>query len=121
MLVKSELHSAIKAAIQKQGLSQKDAGALLGWGQPDVSKIMNDRFSQHSVERLMKAALDLGLTLSFGVGPARTKGEAGRVGLVALGAAAVPARKASVARPARKPAKSGGSRMSSASNHAAAE
>lgn len=121
MLVKSELHSAIKAAIHKQGLSQKDAGALLGWGQPDVSKIMNDRFSQHSVERLMKAALDLGLTLSFGVGPARAKEEAGRVGLVGLGSSAAPTRKASATRSTRKPARSGRARMSSAANHVVAE
>jgi len=82
MLLKSELHSAIKAAIVANGWNQKQAGERLGWGQPDVSKIMNDRFSQHSVERLIKAALDLGLTVSFGVAAAKSKREAGRVALV---------------------------------------
>ncbi len=83
MLVKSELHTAIKKAILAQGWSQKIAGEKLGWGQPDVSKIMNDRFSQHSVERLLKAALDLGLLVSFGIAAPSRKAEAGRVALVA--------------------------------------
>lgn len=82
LLIKSELHSAIKAEIEKLGLSQKQAGEKLGWGQPDVSKVMNDRFVQHSVERLIKAALDLGLTVSFGVGAPESSKQAGRIAMV---------------------------------------
>lgn len=120
MLVKSELHSAIKAAIQRNGWNQKQAGERLGWGQPDVSKIMNDRFSQHSVERLIKAALDLGLTVSFGVAEPRSKREAGRIALVERARVAAPARKAAAPRTSRRPAKS--SRVqSSAAAYAAAE
>lgn len=122
MLVKSELHSAIKAAIQKNGWSQKVAGERLGWGQPDISKIMNDRFSQHSVERLLKAALDIGLTVSFGVGIARSKREAGRIGLVELGRSAVPAGKSAVTRVTRRQIKVGRDRKAAAATaHAAAE
>jgi predicted XRE-type DNA-binding protein len=121
MLVKSELHSAIKAAILKNAWSQRHTGEQLGWGQPDVSKIMNDRFSQHSVERLIKAALDLGLTVSFGVGAARSKREAGRIGLVELARSAAATRKTGAVRATRRPAKPGRSRAASAATHAAAE
>lgn len=121
MLVKSELHSAIKAAILKHGWSQKAAGERLGWGQPDVSKIMNDRFSQHSIDRLLKAALELGLAVSFGVGAARSKGEAGRIGLVELSRPGVPARNAAVARATRRPAKPSRAHRPAAAAHAAAE
>jgi predicted XRE-type DNA-binding protein len=98
MLVKSELHSAVKKAILAQGWSQKVAGEKLGWGQPDISKIMNDRFSQHSVERLLKAALDLGLLVSFGIAVPSRKAEAGRIALVERGPAVAPARKTAAKR-----------------------
>jgi predicted XRE-type DNA-binding protein len=121
MLVKSELHSAIKAAILKNGWNQKQAGEHLGWGQPDVSKIMNDRFSQHSVERLIKAALDLDLTVSFGVGTAKSKREAGRIGLVEIARSAAATRKSDAARAPRRPVKTGRARASSAATYAVAE
>lgn len=118
-LIKSELHTAIKAAITKQGWNQKQAGEKLGWGQPDVSKIMNDRFSQHSVERLIKAALDLGLTVSFGVAAPRAKSHSGRVALVAR-IAAKP--KSVISRTRRPAAKKGKARLAlSPAQHAAAE
>lgn len=98
MLVKSELHSAIKKAILAQGWSQKVAGEKLGWGQPDISKIMNDRFSQHSVERLLKAALDLGLLVSFGIDVPSRKAEAGRIALVERVPAAASVRKTAIKR-----------------------
>lgn len=110
MLVKSELHSAIKAAIQRNGWNQKQAGERLGWGQPDISKIMNDRFSQHSVERLIKAALDLGLTVSFGVAAPGSKREAGRIALVERAPSAASSRKASATRASRRPARKSGAR-----------
>lgn len=121
MLVKSELHSAIKAAILKHGWSQKAAGERLGWGQPDVSKIMNDRFSQHSIDRLLKAALELGLAVSFGVGTARSKREAGRVGIVELGRSAALAKAPAATRAAHRPAKPGRAHRPATATHAAAE
>jgi predicted XRE-type DNA-binding protein len=121
MLVKSELHSAIKAAILKHGWSQKAAGERLGWGQPDVSKIMNDRFSQHSIDRLLKAALELGLAVSFGVGTARSKGEAGRIGLVELSRPGLPAKAPAATRPAQRSTKPGRAHRPAAAGHAAAE
>ncbi len=121
MLVKSELHSAIKKAILAQGWSQKVAGEKLGWGQPDVSKIMNDRFSQHSVERLLKAALDLGLLVSFGVAAPSRKIEAGRIALVERSLAVAPVRKNATKRtlPARGKRSTRTARLPA--HHAAAE
>ncbi len=79
LLVKSELQSAIKQAIADHGWTQKQASEKLGWGQPDISKILNDRFMQHSVDRLLRAAFDLGLSVQFGVSRPVGKSEAGRV------------------------------------------
>jgi predicted XRE-type DNA-binding protein len=120
LLVKSELNAAIKAGIAKAGWTQKQAGEALGWSQPDISKIMNDRFVQHSIDRLLKAALDLGLTVSFGIDLPAKKTEAGRVALIEAPAAP----RASSARPAAKPAakrRKGGPAARIASSLAAAE
>ena len=121
MLVKSELHTAIKKAVLAQGWSQKIAGEKLGWGQPDVSKIMNDRFSQHSVERLLKAALDLGLLVSFGVTAPSRKAEAGRVALVERSPAIAAARREAAKRPSPARGKRSARTARLPAHHAAAE
>lgn len=107
LLVKSELNAAIKAGIAKAGWTQKQAGEALGWSQPDISKIINDRFVQHSIDRLLKAALDLGLTVSFSIAQPATKKEAGRVALVeATTASRMPSAR-TAAKPAAKRRKGG--------------
>ena len=50
---KAELTRKLYQRIKAVGLSQVDAGKLLGVKQPDVSKLMNGRFTGFSVERLL--------------------------------------------------------------------
>jgi predicted XRE-type DNA-binding protein len=79
MLLKAELNRALKDAIVAAGWTQAKAGEAMGWAQPDVSQLMNDRFVRFSLDRLVQAALDLGLSISFGVGRPQSRAQASRV------------------------------------------
>lgn len=114
MLLKAELNRAIKDAIVAAGWTQVKAGENLGWAQPDVSQLMNDRFVRFSLDRLVQAALDLGLSIHFGVERPKTKTAASRVVL---------ARWSDIhsTRPRAKPARRAVSRRKSAGQSLAAE
>jgi predicted XRE-type DNA-binding protein len=51
--VKAELTRQIYKRIKALGLTQMQAGDRLGIGQPDVSKLMNARFTGYSTDRLI--------------------------------------------------------------------
>ncbi|MGD0138895.1 MAG: helix-turn-helix transcriptional regulator [Tepidisphaeraceae bacterium] len=51
--VKAELTRQIYNRIKAMGLTQVQAGERLGIGQPDVSKLMNARFTGYSTDRLI--------------------------------------------------------------------
>src|SRR5580704_4978100 len=51
--VKAELTRQIYNRIKTMGLTQVQAAARLGIGQPDVSKLMNARFIGYSTDRLI--------------------------------------------------------------------
>ena len=51
--VKAELTRQIYNRIKALGLTQRQAGARLGIGQPDVSKLMNSRYTGFSTDRLL--------------------------------------------------------------------
>jgi predicted XRE-type DNA-binding protein len=51
--VKAALTRQIANRIKKFGLTQAQAGTQLGISQPDVSKLMNGRYTGYSVERLL--------------------------------------------------------------------
>jgi predicted XRE-type DNA-binding protein len=51
--VKAELTRQIYNRIKALGLTQMQAGDRLGIGQPDVSKLMNARFTGYSTDRLI--------------------------------------------------------------------
>jgi len=51
--VKAELTRQIYNRIKALGLTQKQAGIRLGIGQPDVSKLMNSRYTGFSTDRLL--------------------------------------------------------------------
>jgi predicted XRE-type DNA-binding protein len=53
MRVKAELTRQIYNRIKAMGLTQVRAGEKLGIGQPDVSKLMNARFTGYSTDRLI--------------------------------------------------------------------
>ena len=63
LIVKSRLMQFLTDEIRKRELTQKDAGAILGLDQSNVSAMVNGKISRFSVEKLM----DLVGRLGFGV------------------------------------------------------
>jgi predicted XRE-type DNA-binding protein len=59
-LVKARLVSRIQDAIDERGLTQLEAGKILGIGQPDISRMLRGNFRDLSIERLMRFVQALG-------------------------------------------------------------
>ena len=59
-LVKAELVSRIDAIIRQHGITQTEAGRLLGLSQPDVSRLLRGDFREYSLERLFRLLTALG-------------------------------------------------------------
>ena len=53
-LLKARLVSRIQDVIDERGLTQAEAGSVMGIGQPDVSRMLKGNFRDVSVERLMR-------------------------------------------------------------------
>lgn len=53
MLIRAQLTHRIYTIIKKRGLKQKEAADILGLKQPDVSALVNGRFLDFSVDRLL--------------------------------------------------------------------
>jgi predicted XRE-type DNA-binding protein len=70
-LIKAQLVHKIDTLMEARGLKQKDAAALLGIRQPDVSKMLRGDFRQFSVERLMRFLVALGQDVEIVVKPHR--------------------------------------------------
>lgn len=51
---RAALGTQVMKSIREKGLSQKEAGKLLGLKQPEVSAIMRAKFSRFSQERLIE-------------------------------------------------------------------
>lgn len=66
---------------RKRGLTQCEAGKILGIRQPHVSALMSNRAGVFSVERLMDFLTSLGQDVEICVKPAR--GRQGEVSMVA--------------------------------------
>lgn len=80
-LLKARLTLEIYRMIRKRGLTQTEAGKILGIKQPHVSALMRNRAGSFSVERLMDFLTALGQDVEISVKPAR--GRQGEVSLVA--------------------------------------
>jgi predicted XRE-type DNA-binding protein len=80
-LLKAKLTLEIYRLIRERGISQAEAGKILGIKQPHVSALMRNRAGSFSVERLMKFLTSLGQDVHISVKPAR--GGQGVVSLVA--------------------------------------
>jgi predicted XRE-type DNA-binding protein len=80
-LLKARLALEIYRLIRKRGLTQTEAGKILGIRQPHVSALMRNRAGSFSVERLMDFLTALGQDVEISVRPAR--GRQGEVSLVA--------------------------------------
>ena len=74
-LVKARLVSRIQDAVDERGLTQVEAGEILGIGQPDVSRMLRGNFRDLSIERLMRFVQALGYDIEIVV---RKKGQSKR-------------------------------------------
>jgi predicted XRE-type DNA-binding protein len=80
-LLKAKLTLQIYRLIKRRGLTQVEAGRLLGIKQPHVSALMRNRSGAFSVERLMQFLTALGQDVEITVRP--TRKEHGQVSVVA--------------------------------------
>ena len=69
--LKAHLTLQIFRIIKNRGLTQVEAGALLGIKQPHVSALMRNRSGNFSVERLMDFLIALGQDVEIIVKPTR--------------------------------------------------
>jgi predicted XRE-type DNA-binding protein len=68
-LLKAQLVSRIQDILDKRGLSQTAASALMGIRQPDLSRILRGQFRGFSVERLMTMLAGLGFEVAITLKP----------------------------------------------------
>ena len=59
-LVKAGLVSRIDDIVRDRGLTQTEAGRLMGLSQPDVSRLLRGDFREYSMERLFRLLNALG-------------------------------------------------------------
>ena len=71
---KAELTRQICQRVQALGLSQIKAAKALGLKQPDVSKLMNGRFTGFSMERLLELLNALAVDVDIVLRPGSTRG-----------------------------------------------
>ena len=70
-LLKARLTLQIHKIIKARGLTQAEAGEILGIRQPHVSTLMRNRAGVFSVERLMEFLTELGQDVEITVRPTR--------------------------------------------------
>lgn len=68
-LIKAQLVVKISRLMTERGLKQREAAAIFGVKQPDVSKMLRGDFRQFSVERLMRFLVALGQDVEIVVKP----------------------------------------------------
>lgn len=64
---KARLMILIAGELKRRKLTQAAAGELLGLDQPNVSALMNEKFSRFSLEKLMTLVARLGFKVSIQV------------------------------------------------------
>ncbi len=70
---KAELAMLITNIIQRRGMTQQEAAALMGIDQPKVSKIVRGLLSEFSIERLLKLVMSLGFDIEITTKPHKPK------------------------------------------------
>jgi predicted XRE-type DNA-binding protein len=76
--LKAELVLRLDKAIKALGLTQSVAARRIGTTQPELSKILKGKFSEVSLERLMRFLTALGYQIEIKIGEARSE-KAGNV------------------------------------------
>ena len=82
MLIKAQLVAKIDELIKQNGLTQMEAGELLGLPQPKVSALLRGHFRGISERRLMDCLTRLGSDVQVVVKPAPRRGHHGRLSVV---------------------------------------
>ncbi|HEX4066264.1 MAG TPA: helix-turn-helix transcriptional regulator [Acidobacteriaceae bacterium] len=72
-LLRAKLTLEIYRLIRSRGLTQTEAGKILGIRQPHVSALMRNRSGSFSVERLMDFLTALGQDVEISVRPSRRR------------------------------------------------
>jgi predicted XRE-type DNA-binding protein len=68
--VKAHLCHEIATILETRGLTQEQAAKITGQKQADISRIVNSRFDDYSVWRLMKMLASLGANILIVINPA---------------------------------------------------
>ena len=76
--LKAELVLRLDKTIKAVGMTQRSAARRIGTTQPELSKILAGKFSEVSLERLMRFLAALGHQIEITIGKARSK-KAGQV------------------------------------------
>ncbi len=76
--LKAEFVLRLDKAIKARGLTQRAAALRIGATQPELSKILGGKFSEVSLERLMRFLTALGYNIEIEIG-ARDANKAGEV------------------------------------------
>lgn len=71
LLAKAELTQQIYKIVETRGLKQREAAELLGLKQPDVSALLNGKFLDFSVDRLLTLLVRLNQDVQIVIKPAR--------------------------------------------------
>ncbi len=71
-LLKAELVGRIDALVRRRGITQAEAGRLLGIAQPDVSRLLRGDFREYSLERLFRLLNALGRDIDIVIRPPRS-------------------------------------------------
>ncbi len=80
--LKAQLVVRLDRTIERLRLTQQEAARRIGTTQPELSKILRGKFSEVSLERLMRFLSALGHRVEIKVGPPR-KGRKGEVTITA--------------------------------------
>src|SRR5208282_1084740 len=70
--LKAELVLRLDKAIKSQGLTQRAAARRIGTSQPELSKILGGKFTEVSLERLMRFLTALGCHIEIKIGAGQT-------------------------------------------------
>jgi len=81
-LLKAELVNRIDALVRRRGITQAEAGRLLGLAQPDVSRLLRGDFREYSLERLFRLLNALGRDIDIVIRAPRST-DAGRLRIAA--------------------------------------
>lgn len=83
MMTRANLTLRIRKIIEQRGLTQKEAAAILELKQPDVSNLMNGKFNDFKIDRLLRLLTRLDQVVTITVKNKPKKRERGGIKVLA--------------------------------------